>query len=98
MYLLILNHGVFLFKSTILAYREESNGIRVNDTNRLNKVEITITQAKGLNIELTNAPCDKASGKKTITSTKVIAMAVAPISFLPSIEARALFLPKAKCR
>ena len=84
------------FKSSFFPILEASQGVSVNPTNKLVKLEVTTTTENCLSISATNT-CKKSIGKNTTTSTKVIDNAAKPISILPSIAAMLLSLPLSKC-
>ena len=71
-------------------------GVKVKETNKETRVEITTTKANCF-IIFPIMPPVSAIGKNTTTSTRVIAKAVKPISFLPSKAACLLFFPISRC-
>jgi hypothetical protein len=83
---------VFLVSSWSLPSREANNGVIVNETKRLIRVENTTTRENSLSIPPI-IPDTNARGRKTTTSTMVIATAVNPISDLPSMAALRRSLP-----
>ena len=87
---------VFLLKCSNLEKREANIGVNVKETRSDTRVEITTTNANCF-IIFPIIPPVKAMGKNTTTSTKVIAKAVKPISFLPSKAACLLFFPISRC-
>ena len=83
--------------SSFLPMREANQGVNVNPTNKLVKVEVITITENCINISATNT-CKNRMGKNTTTSTKVIESAENPISIRPSMAAVRLSLPISKCR
>src|SRR5207237_298134 len=88
----ILPHKESFLNTSNLPQREANNGVSVKDTNKLIRVENTTTKENSRNIFPIKPPAN-ARGTNTTTSTRVIAIAVKPISFLPSTAAASLSLP-----
>src|SRR3989339_167526 len=87
----------FRVSFSILLNWEANSGVTVKETNKLIKVENTITSENSRNM-CPIIPDTNESGRKTTTSTNVIARAVSPISFLPSRAATVRFFPISRWR